>query len=111
MRALTIAVSLAIFAVSAQYALAASIRSDDAVCEVIKRRVEAAEKPKTASPVSNWWCDFVVDQYQPHAFWVVGLHSGGVLTGSDLMGWYAIRRKDGRVFSWKLTFDGPGKPL
>jgi len=31
--------------------------------------------------------------------------------GSDLVGWYAVRRSDGRVFEWNIAEDELGPPL
>ena len=106
-----IAAAIAIVIASTQYAVAASSRSEGALCAIVKQRVAATENGISPIPVSKWWCDFIADKFQPDGYWLVQLHSGGVSKGSDLIDTYVIRLKDGRAIHWDTGKMAPGKPL
>lgn len=85
-----------------------------APCAIAKKRVHETLKPN-AGPVSRWRCDFVSPQYQPGEFYVLGLR-GGVpcpsgVPCSNLIGWFAVRKKDSRVYEWDISENVPGNPL
>jgi hypothetical protein len=91
------------------------IASEGAACTALKQRVAKSVDQKMAGPATDWRCDFIVKNYQPKDYYVASLHSGlpcpTSAACSSLIGWYAVRRADGKVIEWDLAQDVPGKQL
>lgn len=86
--------------------VADSILSQNDACESVKYRASLVLDQKISGPMSAWWCDFVVEKYRPAGFYLVSLHSGSCEGGnicSTLLGWYAVRQADGKVFVWNVA--------
>lgn len=79
-------------------------------CEVTEKRVSQALKI-TAGPISKWRCDtYRSDQ----DFYVLSLHGGSCEPDticSTLIGYFAFRREDGKVYEWNIAEDRFGDPL
>jgi len=79
-------------------------------CEVTEKRVSEALKI-TAGPISKWHCDaYRSDQ----DFYVLSLHGGSCEPDticSTLIGYFASRREDGKVYEWNIAEDRLGNPL
>lgn len=83
-------------------------------CAVLKTQASKVIDQKFTGPVAKWSCDFIVSRYQPADYYVVGLHGAPCKSGdcgSNLIGWYAVRKQDGRVFYWNVADDVLADPL
>jgi len=79
-------------------------------CKVTEKRVSRALK-LTARPISKWHCDLIRSDQD---FYVLSLHAGSCASGticSTLIGYFALRRKDGKVYQWDIAEDRLGDPL
>lgn len=86
----------------------------DAACKAVTQRVAKVIHP-SAGPTSRWWCDVIPSPASPPGLYVIGLHSGTPCPAdtpcSNLMGWFAVRKKDGRVYEWDMGEDRLGRPM
>ena len=94
---------------------ASPIFTEGAACIALKHRVAKIIDQKRAGPAASWSCDFIIKRYQPKEYYVAGLRSGLSCPTSSpcstLIGWYAVRRANGKVIEWDAAKDVPRKPL
>jgi hypothetical protein len=82
----------------------APVKTSKGACAVAKARV-SAERHFPISVVA--FCDQVDPAQSPKGYYVLALHGkrsncrGNC--GSTNMGWFAIRKADGRVFEWNVS--------
>lgn len=112
----TFSVAFAMVVVCAHATLAKDrIATQRSACAVLKTRTSGMVDQKLAGPVAEWSCDFVAPpQYQQKTYFVMRLNGKPCKPnecGSNLLGWYAVRKSDGRAFEWNIAEDVLGKPL
>ena len=94
------------------FASADAAMSRDRACEVV---TTAAERHARANKPSQYYCE-------PHttsaSYYVFAVRSSNPppaenpnWVGSSLVGWYALRRKDGAVVEWDIVDEVPGRVL
>lgn len=104
--------SLAIFALlSANCAKPHPVNSAQAACAVATSRVTAL-RHQPASHVA--FCDDIPETSSPVGYYLTGLRAHcreerGC--GSTLMGWFAIRKSDGKVFEYDVAESEVGRPV
>lgn len=79
-------------------------------CLLVKARYHAS----TGFPLRRiGFCDTVARSDSPPGFYVLGLHSTRrcPYICSSLLGWFAVRKADGRVFQWDVPSDRLGPPF
>lgn len=79
-------------------------------CEVTEKRVSKTLK-LTAGPISNWRCDSIRSNRD---FYVLSLRGGSCepdVICSTLIGYFAFRRRDSKVYQWDIAEDRLGDPL
>lgn len=96
-------------------ASAIDVTHEHKACVVTKKRVSQTLK-LTAGPISEWRCDFILPEFQPQDFYVLGLHGSPCTSDPDticsnLIGWFAVRKKDGKVYQWDVAEFRLGDPL
>jgi hypothetical protein len=109
MRTAALAIGFAILSTSAF--ASDKITTEHAACEALKDRAAKLLDQKTAGPASGWTCDFAYRE--DPAFYIMRLNSGITCPYpcSNLLDWYAIRKKTGQVIYWDMAQDIPGKAL
>ncbi len=73
-------------------------------CSLLKKRVARLESlPESGPPGAGWFCDF--SNLSGNRWFVVALRSNRACSGdcSNLMGWYAINRRNGEVHSYDIS--------
>ena len=93
-------------------ASAQPVMSEKVACERVKTTV-SKEGRFPQSVIA--FCDIIVPERQSNGYVVLGLHSKrddcGNYICSTLMGWFAVRKADGRVYRWDIEEDRPGAPV
>ena len=107
--------SILAFAFTVPAVAGLAVTREKTACAILKRRAEAVIDQGRAGPASGWWCDPMV-RFMPYGFWVISLQSGlpcsnGQKFCSSLIGWYAVRKRDGLVINWNMAQNVPGTPL
>jgi hypothetical protein len=86
-----------------------SVTSEQQACETLKRAaIEFCLSRRNLE--GRYYCDPLPEQ-QTH--YVLGLRykvTPDELVGSNLIGWFGVRKADGKVFGWDITEDQP-RPL
>jgi hypothetical protein len=73
-------------------------------CSLLKRTVARLDSlPANGPPGAGWFCDF--SSLSGNRWFVVALRSNRACGGdcSNLMGWYAIRRRNGEIHSYDIV--------
>ena len=86
------------------------IKTDEAACAALKKQAKLIGDPDDG-PADKWGCEPV---YEQGPYLVVGLHavcSDPDGCGSTLIGWFGVRKSDGKVYYWDEGEDTVGKPL
>ncbi|QIK77989.1 hypothetical protein G7077_02750 [Sphingomonas piscis] len=89
---------------------AARVSTATAACERVKTQYAAANH----FPVSVVaFCDPIESADSPEGFYVLALHSNRKCDGicSTNMGWFAVKKRTGRVFEWDVVEMRLGGPL
>jgi hypothetical protein len=79
-----------------------SVQSEAAACELLKEAAVRYCLSRT-NLTGRYYCDPLPDD---GPYYLMGLRyrvSPGELVGSNLAGWFAIRRSDGQVFEWDIN--------
>ena len=89
---------------------AGPVRTSKAACERVKTYVSAV-KHFPVSAVA--FCDDIRASDSPKGFYILALHGHcrKAICGSTNMGWFAVQKKDGRVFEWDAADMKLGRPL
>lgn len=86
--------------------------SKSEACELLKRAALRHHFATASSPPGHYYCDF---DSSSGGYFVVSLHysyKAPVGTfGSNLIGWYAVRRIDGKIFEWDVANMRLGHPV
>jgi len=80
-----------------------TIKTERAACAVAEAQVAARGLFQTSKFGS---CDPIAPGSNPRGYYIVSLHgrrSDCGECGSTLMGWFAVRKSDGRVFEWDVS--------
>jgi hypothetical protein len=92
---------------------AAGVRSTKASsCSLLKKKVARLDSlPETGPPGAGWFCDF--SSLSGNRWFVVALRSNRTCSGdcSNLIGWYAINRRNGEIHSYDIAQLRVGLPL
>ena len=86
------------------------ITTESHACTALKHALSAAHDQKIAGPESRWSCDFAT--IGPSPYFLIGLHGKPCEPNgcwSNLFGWYAIRKSDGRIYEWDMGLYAIGK--
>lgn len=89
---------------------AGQVRTGRAACTVAKVRVAASlHRPLSRIP----YCETLTAVDSPRGFYIVGLRGRcrQEICGSTLIGWYAVQKRTGRVFSWDVGGWRLGAPI
>ena len=81
-------------------------------CSLLKKTVARLDSlPVTGPPGAGWFCDF--SNLSGNRWFVVALRSNRACSGdcSNLMGWYAINRRNGQIHSYDIAKLRVGLPL
>ena len=73
-------------------------------CSMLKRTVARLDSlPVTGPPGAGWFCDF--SRLSGSRWFVVALRSNRACGGdcSNLMGWYAVNRRNGEIHSYDIS--------
>ena len=73
-------------------------------CSLLKRKVAKLDSlPNSGPPGAGWFCDF--SSLSGNRWFVVALRSNRACSGdcSNLMGWYAINRRNGEIHSYDIA--------
>jgi hypothetical protein len=73
-------------------------------CALLKKTVARLDSlPATGPPGAGWFCDF--SSFSGNRWFVVALRSNRACGGdcSNLMGWYAINRRNGEIHSYDIA--------
>lgn len=73
-------------------------------CTMLKKTVARLDSlPETGPPGAGWFCDF--SKLSGNRWFVVALRSNRACGGdcSNLMGWYAINRRNGEIHSYDIS--------
>jgi hypothetical protein len=91
-----------------------AISSEDQGCKTLLQAVETYHLVAESRPLGRPYCE-------PTAPRLLGYYQYGVYyapdkwppdwVGSALLGWYAVRRSDGRVYEWDIAEDALGAPV
>jgi len=94
-------------------AAACSSISEPEACNKLLRIAAEQHLVKETDPSGAYYCEPSGDNASDH--YLIGLHYRVVTppdwVGSDLVGWYAVRRSDGRVSEWDIAEGTLGKPV
>ncbi len=90
-----------------------AVKTEQAACAALKRRLAHVLDQRRAGPASGWSCD--VERNEAPGFYIMRLNSGldcpTPIGCSSLLGWYAVRKRDGQVRIWDVANLTLGKPL
>ncbi|HEY3917975.1 MAG TPA: hypothetical protein VGL83_09280 [Stellaceae bacterium] len=89
------------------------ITTKEDACSAVKARASNMFDQKLAGPIAEWSCGFLPPQHDP-GYFVLRLNARPCRPNecaSNLLGWYAVRESDGRVFEWDMANDQLGKAL
>ena len=81
-------------------------------CSLLKRKVARLESlPESGPPGGGWFCDF--SSLSGNRWFVVALRSNRSCGGdcSNLLGWYAVNRRNGEIHSYDIAKLRVGLPL
>jgi len=73
-------------------------------CSLLKRTMARLDSlPETGPPGAGWFCDF--SSLSGNRWFVVALRSNRACGGdcSNLMGWYAVNRRNGEIHSYDIA--------
>jgi hypothetical protein len=105
MRSITTLVTvLLLTSVHAGDALAAVHLTKASSCSLLKKAVARLDSlPATGPAGAGWFCDF--SSLSGNRWFVVALRSNRACGGdcSNLMGWYAINRRNGEIHSYDIV--------
>jgi hypothetical protein len=93
-------------------AVAAGPLSKTTSCSLLKKKVARLQGlPETGPEGSGWFCDF--SRLSGSRWFVVALRSNRACNGdcSNLMGWYAVSRRNGEIHSYDVANLRVGLPL
>jgi hypothetical protein len=101
-----LATSLAALAllVAATSQAADQVRSARQACQILKRSA-VTYRLSTRDLASRYYCDYYDPAFWTKEFIVLGLRYHDrpeEKVGSNLIGWFGIRRSDGALFEWNL---------
>jgi hypothetical protein len=85
-------------------ALAAGHLNNASACVLLKRKVARLESlPDTGPPGAGWFCDF--SNLSGSRWFVVALRTNHDCHGScsNLVGWYAVNRRNGEIHSYDIA--------
>jgi hypothetical protein len=75
-----------------------------ASCSLLKGKVARMDSlPATGPPGAGWFCDF--SGFSGNRWFVVALRSNRACGGdcSNLMGWYAVNRRNGEIHTYDIA--------
>jgi hypothetical protein len=74
-----------------------------ASCSLLKQKVARLDSLPETGPGSGWFCDF--SNLSGGLWFVVALRSNRTCNGncSDLMGWYAVNRRNGEIHAYDIA--------
>ena len=79
-----------------------SKQAQSAACQALQRKIAALDSlPVTGPPGLGWFCDF--STLSTAEYYVVALRSNRAAPYSDLMGWYAVMRRDLAIFEYDIN--------
>jgi hypothetical protein len=104
--------SLAVFAASASQAVD-QVRTARQACKILKRGA-VTHRLSVHDLTGRYYCDYYDPVFWTKEFIVLGLRYRDrpeEKVGSNLIGWFGIRRSDGEIFEWNLEgFPEPLRP-
>lgn len=82
-----------------------------ASCTLLKKKVALLQSLPATGPGTGWFCDF--SSLSGNRWFVVALRSIRACSGdcSNLMGWYAINRRNLEIHSYDIVHLRVGPPL
>jgi hypothetical protein len=87
-----------------------AVTSEEEACEILKRAaVEFCLSRRNLA--GRYYCDPLTEQA---LYYVVGLRyrtTPDELVGSNLVGWFAVQKSDGRVLEWDINEEASPAPL
>jgi hypothetical protein len=90
--------------------IARTVSSEHQACEILQHA--AVEYRLTRTDLTGrYYCDPLPSRA---AYYVLGLRyrtTPDELVGSNLIGWYAVAKRDGAVFAWDINYELPPAPL
>ncbi len=102
-------------AVSASAATPPKLMDKESSCVLLKKREAVASKLPESGPVGmGWFCDFgSFDDARDDQWFLIALRSNQKCDGicSNLMGWFAIDRRDGTIHSCDMGEFEVGPPI
>ncbi|HEX2763488.1 MAG TPA: hypothetical protein VHM92_06540 [Allosphingosinicella sp.] len=89
---------------------AAPVRTGGAACALAKSRV-AAHLHRSRSSIPG--CETIDAAYSPRGFYVLALRGWcrEEVCGSTLIGWFAVEKRNGRLFEWDVAELRLGRPI
>ena len=100
-----------LIALGASLSADALVASENSACEILKAAALRHHFTTQPAPPGFYYC---AGWYKVPKYFVIGLHysfhapPGWV--GSNLVGWYAIRRTDGKIFEYDMATMAVGRP-
>jgi hypothetical protein len=93
------------------FAMAARVTSDAEACAVLMKAVPGHVQLRSAP--SDYYCELRNASQRYYVFAFRSRHpeppgAGPDWVGSNLVGWFAVRRSDGAALEWNMAKDGPG---
>jgi hypothetical protein len=86
--------------------------SKDAACKLLTTQALRQHFVAKPAPPGHYYCD--IDS-PSDGYFIIGLHysykAAAETFGSNLVGWYAVRQIDGRIFEWDMPNMHLGRPV
>src|SRR3954468_20621880 len=108
-RYLGVAAAVLVVFAAIQFAQAKSALTADGACTVLKARMARFYRSSmatiNAAPTFGCHWDVLPDDGAVPGYFVIGLRSGRKCQGicSNLVGWYAVRKRDAQVREWNTA--------